>query len=331
MNGKWLKRGMWLVLGALILSQALGMRSQEPETVTAVLYTPPDQDVSGICIFQAKTVWAPWAGNWTPVLSEGQRAAAGEVLFQWQPQGTLSAALSQETDRWNRADLLSRRAAIHQSIAALAQGDHHGAVILTAAVLAESGGTVAEETPRELPQVTADVTGIFSTAADGLDEILTPETPWAEWSLPQTVKNTALGRLITGDRWYFRTEALDLEPGEEVSALLLGGLGISVTMTVEAVTASGTLLSCTQGLSEVSLCRYLSVKIFSNEQTGLEIPAAAVYTVDGEIGVWCLVGETPRFKAVTIQKDLGDRVVVELDQSTTDNLWPGDQVLRNYQ
>jgi hypothetical protein len=316
---------MWLVLGALAVSQFLAVRQNSPETVTAAVYSPQPTYTSGVLIFQSETVTAPWAGNWTPILQEGQRAAAGEILFQWQPDTLTALKNDINSQSAGLNDLLSRRASLHQSIA---QGDM---AALTAALLAESGTVLDTAPAADPPQVTAQVSGIFTTAADGLDDILTPDDPWAEWSLPQSKKSTTLGKLITGDRWYFRTaDSLDLEPGETCSALLLGGLNLTVTLKLEEKTAAGSLFSCTQGLETVAACRFVTAKIFPNEKSGLEIPAAAVYTVNGEIGVWCLVGETARFKPVTIQQDLGDTLVVALDQTTTETLWPGDQILTEY-
>lgn len=111
----------------------------------------------------------------------------------------------------------------------------------------------------------------------------------------------------------------------------MNGIFEEAEMTVESVTVtpqgSQVLLSCGEYGAAVAELRTLTVKILKDSKTGLEIPAQAVYTVGEETGVWCLVGDSTRWKPVTILEDLGETVLVELDRSSTDNLWPGDAVL----
>ena len=174
--------------------------------------------------------------------------------------------------------------------------------------------------------------GIFVSAADGLESILTPADPWILWALPEKpLPEDAVGRLITGDTWYFRTELpFPVQAGDTLRGSLFWN-GAELTLNVEETRRDGqTMLSCEQMLSQMAAVRQAEIKIYPDSQSGLEIPARAVYTVEQRTGVWCLVGEAARFKPVTVIEDLGETVVVSLDLSTTDSLWPGDRILLYY-
>ena len=49
---------------------------------------------------------------------------------------------------------------------------------------------------------------------------------------------------------------------------------------------------------------------------------AAVY-----VGVFVLEGSTAAWKTIHILHDNGESYVVELDKSSTDHLWPGDEII----
>lgn len=57
------------------------------------------------------------------------------------------------------------------------------------------------------------------------------------------------------------------------------------------------------------------------------MPKQALYMVDGQAGVYVLEGARARWKPVEILYAYGDGYVVELDQSSTGNLWPGDDII----
>ena len=346
------------VLGAMLLGQVLSTATVwRPETVTAQLYQgDPPISVSGVVIRQEQTITAETAGNWIHQVEDGEKVAAGQTLFCWEESQTLIQAAQAVRLLRNGMDaavepLMSRRENIHEAIAAL--GTAEGAQrrecseVLTGYLLGESENLDSrlEAAEESLMAQSAEVghticapeTGIFVSEADGLESVLTPEYPWTEWALPlRPVDPQVMGRLVVGDTWYYRmTLSFVPEEGDVLDAVLLSGIFQRVELTVEEVRkqteGSQVLLSCREALAEVSQVRQLEAKLLPEEKTGVEIPAAAIYTVDGEMGVWCLVGEAAQFKPVTILEKLGDQVVVELDQSTTQSLWPGDVVLLDYQ
>ena len=349
---------MACVLGAMILGQFLSLAAvRDPKTVTAQLYQGDAPIlVSGVVIRQEYTISAETTGNWIHQVQDGDKVAAGQTLFAWEE--SLPLANAAQTVRLLRRGiaaaaepLVSRRENIREAIAALGSTEgaqrREASEILTGYLLGESEDleTQLENAEEALLSQGAEVSheicapeaGIFVSWADGLETILTPEQPWTEWALPVSpVDRLTMGRLVVGDTWYYRT-TLSFVPEEEdvLDAMLLNGSFQTVEMTVEEIRRQEegcqVLLSCREALAEVAKVRQLEIKLLPEEKTGVEIPAEAIYTVDGEMGVWCLVGEAAQFKPVTILERLGDQVVVELDQSTTQGLWPGDQVLLDEQ
>ena len=49
----------------------------------------------------------------------------------------------------------------------------------------------------------------------------------------------------------------------------------------------------------------------------------------GQPGVYVLEGASAKWKPITILHDNGESYVVKLDKTSTDNLWPGDEVIVN--
>ena len=53
----------------------------------------------------------------------------------------------------------------------------------------------------------------------------------------------------------------------------------------------------------------------------------AIRVVDQKPGVYVAEGKTAAWKQVKILYDNGESYVVELDKSSIDNLWPGDEII----
>ena len=78
----------------------------------------------------------------------------------------------------------------------------------------------------------------------------------------------------------------------------------------------------------VTLLRQQSADVVFNSYQGLRVPKDAVRVEDGgQTGVYVLEGATARWKPITILHDNGESYVVELDKTSTANLWPGDEVI----
>ena len=58
------------------------------------------------------------------------------------------------------------------------------------------------------------------------------------------------------------------------------------------------------------------------------MPKSAIYVNDaGQSGVYILEGAEARWKDVHILHDNGDSFLVELDKTSTANLWPEDEII----
>ena len=61
--------------------------------------------------------------------------------------------------------------------------------------------------------------------------------------------------------------------------------------------------------------------------SGLRVPKEAVRVQNGQVGVYVVEGNAAAWKPIVILHDNGESYVVELDKSSTDNLWPGDEII----
>ena len=240
---------------ALGLGQALGLflTPRESETVateeTVTILT-------GTVIRQEVTVYAPRPDFWVPVV-ENQRVTAGQTLMI---TAAARDALSEQR-LWAQVEELReialplRREMLHE---ALREGDQEEFMAL---VLSEgpSSGDISASAPMDTVQ--APEGGFFIPVTDGMEEVLTPESPLV--SLPLAPREeTAVGRLITGEGWYLfaRTE-LPLAPGQTVTAELLSGVFREAELTVVEREGEKVLLFCEKGAEILGNLRFLSVKI----------------------------------------------------------------------
>ena len=88
------------------------------------------------------------------------------------------------------------------------------------------------------------------------------------------------------------------------------------------------VLSCGRYMQNVTLLRQQSADIVFSSYAGLRVPKEAIRVDEsGQAGVYVREGSAAKWKPVTILHDNGESYVVELDRSSTDNLWPGDEVI----
>ncbi len=334
-------------LTALLLGQVLSRATVGyGETAVATVFREEKTCVTGTVLRQEETVTLPETGNYIPAVESGKRVGAGQALLieEKSPEAAeaarqvrmLRGGLSEKSiplvtrrqqlreaiRRINGGDGRVRRAQA-ETLGSLSRAEWETGSLKQALSAAEAELLRVSKTAGKACEVPAS--GIFSSAWDGLETGETVSLP-----LSERTAGTA-GRLVTGDTWYFQTVLPEaVEEGDYVTLELLCGIFAPARFYVEEVekTQAGYAcsLSCRAYLSEVSELRILTAA-FLQTGSGLEIPARGVYTVDGTVGVWCLVGDSPCFKPVTVIKELEDTVVVELDRSSTENLWPGDTVL----
>ncbi len=261
-------KGMALALTALGLGQALGLfLPLHAEKIAEETVAEPTI-LTGTVIRQETVVLAPALGFWETDL-EGQRVRAGQVICTLRdPQGETrdrQAICSMAAEAGEQA-LPRRRENIHKTISQVQQ-DPEAVTNLMALVLGETeqDAAAASSDAPALPRITAPVGGIFVTGSDGLETLLTPDSP--EYDLTPEPDPLAVGRIITSDTWYFYAAVpAPLSPGDTLEAELLSGIFKTVTLRVRRVEHRGggdcrVLFSCDSATAEAAKIRNLSVKI----------------------------------------------------------------------
>lgn len=277
---KWTSRsvigGMMAAICFLALGQTMGLRqNRETQTSAQAAEEPETLLVSGTVIRQEQVIYADGPARWKQVMENGQRAAAGAVLFLEKREESLEQrALWLQTEADRQLSDYEKSGLLHQYIRQRQNGQENG-MLLRALLLSRKEAVPeqreAPDAEEQEPVITAPVSGIFFAGTDGLESLLTPQaTELPTVSLPVRESSAlALGRLITGDTWYYSAVLPKrLEAGETVMAQLLGGGFGTYRLTVEkaepAPNGFETLFSAKDGLEAVAGVRQLTMKILSD-------------------------------------------------------------------
>jgi len=199
---------------------------------------------------------------------------------------------------------------------------------------ASSGDTMA---------VIAERSGYFSGTVDGYESVLTIDrlnkltvASLAEIS-PKEPGARAVGKLISGDTWYYVTNV----PSDQLTGVTVGSR-VPVTfanqfyetlqMKVERIGEEEQgqrllVLSYDRYMHNATLLRQQSADVVFTSYAGLRVPKEAVRVKDMQAGVYIVEANAAAWKPVNILHDNGESYVVELDKSSTDNLWPGDEII----
>lgn len=192
--------------------------------------------------------------------------------------------------------------------------------------------------------VAASKSGYFSGTVDGYETVLTVsllESITADQLSalqPTEPPEDAVGRLISGSTWYYVTtvpaeQLAGVQTGDEVPVTFASQFYESIPMTVERLGQETEgqriiVLSCDRYMQNVTLLRQQSADIVFSSYTGLRVPKEAIrVNEDGKAGVYILEGSNAAWKSVNILHDNGESYVVELDKSSVNNLWPGDEII----
>lgn len=209
---------------------------------------------------------------------------------------------------------------------------------LTAALSERTGGA---ETV-----LTAAESGHFSGTADGYEAVLTPAAldamTLADFDALEGAAKPAAdgvyGRLIRSEQWYFVT-AVDtarlegLAEGDTVRLSFPRDAFEDADMEILRIGPgeggrSLLVLGCGSRLGDVTLLRRQACTLTFRSYAGLRVPKEALCTgADGTAGVYVREGAVARFKAVDVLYESEDGYVAALDQTSTENLWPGDEIL----
>ena len=208
--------------------------------------------------------------------------------------------------------------------------------------------------------VYAPCSGLFSGLVDGWESTLTPDIldTITVGEINNVLKGTSsaggtyVGKLITGDRWYFAAVVDDataarLDPGGTITVAFSRDFTGEVTMRVDRIGPSESegrvlVLSCDRSLKDVTQLRGQTVSLVFQRFTGIRVPKQAlrmetrtVTDPDTEeevrtqvLGVYAVVGNMAEFKQVEIVREGNDYYLVSPVGSTVKaRLRPGDEII----
>lgn len=193
--------------------------------------------------------------------------------------------------------------------------------------------------------LSAQSSGYFSGTVDGFETVLTPDmlpsltVSKLENLKPQDVPDAAIGKLITGTTWYYVT-AVDTDllqgvrKGNTIPVSFVSAFYDALPMTVEFIgedVEDGKqllVLSCDRYMQDVTLLREQSADVVFTAYSGLRVPKEAIRVDENRrTGVYVMEAGAAEWKYVDLLHDNGESYVVKLDKSSTDNLWPGDEII----
>lgn len=205
--------------------------------------------------------------------------------------------------------------------------------------------TLEAQSAGDTSAIFAGKAGTFSAAVDGYESVLTPERLMemtvAEFESvqPDETDANAIGRLVTSATWYYAcvvpaSELSGVEEGDRATLTFARDYYQPVTMRVARLGGNEAgsrllVLSSDRALQNVTLLRQQSAEIVFTSYSGLRVPKSAVRVENGQTGVYILEGTLAKWKPITILHDTGESYVVTLDTSSTNNLWPGDELIIN--
>ena len=205
--------------------------------------------------------------------------------------------------------------------------------------------TLEAQSAGDTSAILAGKAGTFSAAVDGYESVLTPERLMemtvAEFESvqPDETDANAIGRLVTSATWYYAcvvpaSELSGVEEGDRATLTFARDYYQPVTMRVARLGGNEAgsrllVLSSDRALQNVTLLRQQSAEIVFTSYSGLRVPKSAVRVENGQTGVYILEGTLAKWRPITILHDTGESYVVTLDTSSTNNLWPGDELIIN--
>jgi len=219
--------------------------------------------------------------------------------------------------------------------------------------------TLKEQSAGDVLAVQATASGYYSGSVDGYETVLTMSaletiTAAGLQSLrPAEIPSDSMGKLIFGSTWYYVTvvptaQTYDVRVGDTVPVTFASDFYEELEMRVERLgeDENGSrllVLSCNRYMQDATLLRQQSADVVFSAYSGLRVPKEAVRVLSlheiyptstfeedaGEdyVGVFVLEGNTAAWKTIEILHDNGESYVVALDKSSTDHLWPGDEII----
>ena len=181
---------------------------------------------------------------------------------------------------------------------------------------------------------------------DGYESVLTPQkaADMLPADLDRIVRDetasSRVGRLITGDTWYYLfsapVESLGkMTEGQKVSLRFASSGAEVLEMRVQSIRTdengrAAVLLKSKENQASITLLRFQNADVIWNTIEGIRVPAAAIRVdQEGRTGIYCIVGMNARFKPVEVVYTGGDgyTLVRGLSDNEKTRLRPGDSVI----
>ena len=148
----------------------------------------------------------------------------------------------------------------------------------------------------------------------------------------------AVGKLVTSQKWYYAAvvpsrNLSGLELGDRIDVNFAYDFYETVRMKVERISASEggsciLVLSSESYIQDAVSARTETADLVFADRSGLRVPKTAIYADEqNRSGVYVLEGAEAKWKPINIIYDDGDSFIVELDKSSTDMLWPDDEII----
>lgn len=182
--------------------------------------------------------------------------------------------------------------------------------------------------------VTANASGVFSSAADGYESV-SPDalTDITRDGIKELFENAealpagTVGRLVTGLRWYFVTElpsetASELKSAKRAKVSFSKTYSRTLTMDVEYVGSAengmrAVVLSSGEFIYETAGLRRLYGEVITSEKSGLKAPREALHIdEDGQTFVYVLVGLRAERANVSIVYESEDYYIVSAESGS---------------
>lgn len=193
---------------------------------------------------------------------------------------------------------------------------------------------------RTATPIPAPVSGLFSASVDGWEELcyddlrrIEPDALQALMQEERSLPANALGKLVSGTRWYFAAltdaEKADRLRSEAAVSVVFGRYyGEQLTMKLEWISAEENgvrtvLLSCGESMGKMLNSRIQEAELVLREESGLRVPRRALHVdEDGKTCVYVQTGLQAEKKLVTVLEDFDDYYMV-----TGEALRLGDQII----
>lgn len=237
------------------------------------------------------------------------------------------------------SDALSLRTQVLQrEFTYSASGDSASALSDTIAALDVRIAQLKSQSSSDTSSVAAPGSGLFSAVSDGLESVLTPDF-LASASASQlssyigastSAQGTPVGKLITGDRWYFASvipseTAARLREGDRITVSFSKGLSLQFQMRVDRIDKNHDagcvlVLSSDRHLKDMTMLRTQTVELIFKNYVGIRVPKQALRMIsmtqlDGEtqkqmMGVYTVVGARAEFNLVDILREGSDYYIL---------------------